>query len=454
MNKYFNRFLSGLIPRSSATEVRFPKITNFQFTRILMMIGITLSITAIAQAQQVFVANLSGAQEVPAVTTSGKGVCQVVLNAAQTQITVNCRYSGLSSSANAAHIHGNGAVGATAPVLFNFGTVSGTSGTITPAAITVTAQQVADLRANKLYANIHTANNPSGEIRGQIHVANANYDDYDGDGRNDPTVFRPTEGVWYSQLSLSGAAKYQNWGLGTDLTASNADFDGDGISDYAVIRVNQTNGQLTTYILQSETNSLRVEQFGNAALGDQIGTGDFDGDGKFDVGVFRNGLWIFIQSSTGAVGYFNWGKAGDIPVQGDFDADGKNDFAVIRAESGQYVWYIFQSSNGQPRYVPFGLTTDTPLNRSDFDGDGKSDISVRRTINGGHYYYTLRSSDGQVSITQWGITNDTLRFGDYDGDGKTDLGAVRNQNDNFFWYVLQSSNSQMRNYYWGKTGDR
>ncbi len=425
---------------------------NFKY--LMMMIGFIVSTAAIAQAQQVFVANLSGAQEVPAVSTSGKGVCQVVLNAAQTQITVNCRYSGLSSSANAAHIHGNASVGATAPVLFNFGTVSGTSGTITPAAFSVTAQQVADLRAQKMYANIHTANNPNGEIRGQLHIANVAYNDYDGDGRTDPTVFRPSDGIWYSQLSLGGGVKYQNWGLGTDITAQNFDFDGDGLSDYATIRVNQTNGQLTTYILQSETNSVRVEQFGNAAFGDQIGTGDFDGDGKFDVGIFRNGLWIFIQSSNGAVGYFNWGKAGDIPAQGDFDGDGKSDFAVIRDESGQYVWYIFQSSNGQPRYVPFGLTTDTTLNRSDFDGDGKSDITVRRTIGGNHYYYTLRSSDGQVSITQWGIANDVLRFGDYDGDGKTDLGAIRTENGNYVWYVLQSSNGLLRNYYWGKTGDR
>ncbi len=427
---------------------------SISFKRFLMMIGFIISTAAIAQAQQVFVANLSGAQEVPAVITSGKGVCQIVLNAAQTQIAVNCRYSGLSSSANAGHIHGSGSVGANAPVLFNFGPVSGTSGSITPAPINVTAQQVADLRANKLYVNVHTANNPNGEIRGQLHVSNALTNDYDGDGKTDPTVFRPTEGVWYSLLSLSGAAKLQNWGLGTDITANNADFDGDGISDYAAIRISQTTGGLTVYILQSETNSMRVEQFGNAALGDQIGTGDFDGDGKFDVGIFRNGLWIYIESSSGAVRYFNWGTNGDFPTQGDFDADGKNDFAIVRAVSGQFVWYIRQSSDGQAKIIPFGLTTDTVLNRSDFDGDGKSDLTVRRTVNGSHFYYTLRSSDGQTSVTQWGIANDTLRFGDYDGDGKTDLGVSRTEGGSFVWYILQSSNNQMRNYYWGTTGDR
>ncbi|MBS1794072.1 MAG: CHRD domain-containing protein [Acidobacteria bacterium] len=427
---------------------------NKNLKRLAMMIGVVLSTAAFSQAQQVFVANLSGAQEVPAVATGGKGVCQAVLNAAETQLTVNCRYSGLSAAASAAHIHGTAAIGATAPVLFDFGTVSGTSGTIAPAPINVTAQQVAELRANRMYANIHTANNPNGEIRGQLHVANAIWDDYDGDGRTDPTVFRPAEGIWYSQLSLTGATKYQNWGLGTDLTALNADFDGDGISDYAAIRISQTTGAITVYILQSETNSMRVEQFGNAAFGDQIGTGDFDGDGKFDVGVFRNGLWIYIESSTGAVRYFNWGTTNDIPIQGDFDADGKNDFAVVRSENGNYFWYIRQSSNGQAKIIQFGLVGDTILNRSDYDGDGKSDITVCRAVNGTYFYFTLRSSDNQVTTTPWGVTDDALRFGDYDGDGRTDLGVIRTENGNYVWYIRQSSNNQMRNYYWGKTGDR
>jgi hypothetical protein len=88
--------------------------TNFKY--FLMVVGFIVSTAAMSQAQQVFVANLSGAQEVPAVTTNGKGVCQVILNAAQTQISVNCRFSGLSDSATTAHIHGNTAVGATAQV--------------------------------------------------------------------------------------------------------------------------------------------------------------------------------------------------------------------------------------------------------------------------------------------------------------------------------------------------
>lgn len=73
------------------------------FERFLILIGIIISTAAISHAQQVFVAHLSGAQEVPAVSTSGKGVCKIILNAPQNQITVNCQYSGLSRDANVAY---------------------------------------------------------------------------------------------------------------------------------------------------------------------------------------------------------------------------------------------------------------------------------------------------------------------------------------------------------------
>lgn len=425
-----------------------------KYFKIVLITIFFIGSAMIAQAQQVFVANLSGAQEVPAVSTSGKGVCKVVLNAAQTQITVTCNYSGLSSSANAGHIHGNGSVGVNAPVLFNFGTVSGTSGTIAPPPFTVTAQQVADLRTNKFYVNIHTANNGGGEIRGQLKVANAHPEDFDGDGRRDLTIFRPSNEIWYSKLSLNGSLKAQPWGLSTDIIILNPDFDGDGLADYAAIRVDQLTGEATTYILQSLTNTLRAEVFGNAALGDEIRVGDYDGDGKSDVGVFRNGLWIYIESSTGITRYFNWGQSGDIALGGDYDGDGKSDFTVVRDTAGKYFWYIRQSSNGQLRAVQFGQTGDFVFTRNDFDGDGKSDLTVVRTNGGANDFYTLRSSDGQVSYFRWGLSTDILLLGDFDGDGKTDYGVRRNQNDAFFWYIYQSSNNQFRAEQWGASGDR
>ena len=50
--------------------------------------------------------------------------------------------------------------------------------------------------------------------------------------------------------------------------------------------------------------------------------GDYDGDGKSDVAVFRDGAW-FILNSSGGSQFVGFGMAGDVPVPGDYDGDGE-----------------------------------------------------------------------------------------------------------------------------------
>src|SRR5215213_5889120 len=90
--------------------------------KLLLISGLLLFSAISAAAEQRFVASLSGAQEVPANASAGKGTCTIVLNTAQTQITLNCTFSGLGSAASAAHIHGNAAVGVNAPILITTAT--------------------------------------------------------------------------------------------------------------------------------------------------------------------------------------------------------------------------------------------------------------------------------------------------------------------------------------------
>lgn len=412
-----------------------------------------------AQAQQKFVAALNSLQQVPPAGSAARGTCKVTVftTTAMPQLHVSCQYSGLSSGITSGHIHGNAAPGQTAGIVLNFNlSTTTTSGGFTffdP--IDITPAQVAEIRAKRWYIDLHTANFPNGEIRGQIKVVALDYDT-DGDSRTDAIVYRPSNGSAYALRSTNNSFSVFNSGFATD-TPIFADFDGDGIADSGVIRIDVATGAATTFINQS-TDGFRAVQFGNAALNDQPALGDYDGDGKFDIAVYRvsNGIWYILQSSNNQPRYEYWGQPdSDLPCPGDYDRDGKTDLCVIRTENERLVWYIRRSSDNQSRRVVWGLSRDLyfPANPPDVDGDGATDIMVTRIANGQIFYYALRSSDDSLFALQWGLATDRIRFGDYDADGKTDFAALRAINNQLVWFVRQSSDNQTRVFNWGLPDD-
>jgi len=424
---------------------RFFLVTKF-------VLGILLLATP-ALADQKFVANLSGVQEVPANNSTGKGVCSITLNSVETEISINCTYSGLSGAPSAARLYGNAPVGTNGSMLFDLTSVTGGfSGTFS-----VTAGQVADLRAKKWYINVHTKQFNNGEIRGQIKNIETVFD-ADGDGRSDVYVFRQSNNTFYIQRSLDGGYQEQQFGQGSDIGSLLGDFDGDGKADLFSVRVNQKNGSATIFILNSSDDTTRVVQWGNAFLSDEPAPADYDGDGKLDIALFRGstGVWYIILSSTNEPRYEYWGKPGDIPIAGDFDKDGKADLVVHRNEDEQSIFYVRRSSDGGMQRIVWGLSSDFVFSNLpvDVDGDGASDpLVIRHEFDGRRTFYALRSSDNQMYVLQWGLEFDTPIIGDYDGDGKTDFVARRDEGGQFIWYIYQSSDSQMRVAYWGLATD-
>ncbi|HEY5911230.1 MAG TPA: TIGR03118 family protein [Verrucomicrobiae bacterium] len=112
-----------------------------------------------------FTVLMNGASELPAVTTPATAVG--TLSLAGSNLSYRISFSGLSGPATAAHIHGGTATN-NAGVMVPFSNVPAAASGIISGTASLTPDQVAAIISGSAYANIHTANHGSGEIRGQV----------------------------------------------------------------------------------------------------------------------------------------------------------------------------------------------------------------------------------------------------------------------------------------------
>ncbi len=160
--------------------------------------------------------------------------------------------------------------------------------------------------------------------------------------------------------------------------------------------------------------------------------GDFNGDGRLDIGLSSGSSWFTCLSTgtTFASCTNSLGHAGGISnnITGDFNGDGRTDIATHVSGTS---WQVCQSTKTANADVNFdcGSAYWTGPNATvdkvvvgDFNGDGRTDLA---TFINATTYQVCMSTGTNFSCTNWSMSNYNdmadLVTGDFDGDGKTDL---------------------------------
>lgn len=268
---------------------------------------------------------------------------------------------------------------------------------------------------------------------GQIHSA-----DFDGDGRVDYALFRPSTGVWYIYFSGPGTTVAYAFGQQGDIPVP-ANMTGDGRAELVLWR--PWSGE---WIVRRWDGTTYTMQWGQ--IGDVPVPMDTNGDGYAEPTVFRQpntagltwGRW-YVRTSDTTNFWVDWGEQGDIPLARDFNGDGRDDFGIYRSTNG--TWYIAYQGGGS-RTIQWGIWGDVPLT---YRSGGRYHIGVWRPTNGTFYQYDLVSNT--TSSLQWGEPGDVPRLADTDGNGVSERIVYRPREGIWWnydrWFGLR----------WGDPGD-
>jgi hypothetical protein len=242
--------------------------------------------------------------------------------------------------------------------------------------------------------------------------------------------------------------------------STGSDINGDGRDDI-VVGYDQGNANMTLFGWRGAPNGISGNPVSQWSSGPgnwenyraRFVTGDFDGDGKSDVAAFydygggRTGLWVFTATATGFTldlkwdsGPGNWDSNQAKYVTGDFNGDGKTDIGAFYYYGGGQTKLVLMTSTGGG-FTRSDSWLSGPGNwendrarfvAGDFNGDGKADIAAFYDYSGartGLWQFTSNGTGFTLDLKwdsgpgNWDSGRAKYVAGDFNGDGKTDIGG-------------------------------
>lgn len=184
-----------------------------------------------------------------------------------------------------------------------------------------------------------------------------------------------------------------------------------------------SNGQV--FLRNSNTTGNANFSFAFGVAGDQVISGDWDGDGIDTVGVYRNGVFFLKNSNT--IGFaditFAFGTPGAQPLAGDWDGDGVDTIGTF--DNGTFSLRNSNSSGAPDAVYTLGIAGDVAI-AGDWNADGADTTGVFRPSNGLIFLKNSNTTGFADIVIVFGVPNDRPVAGDWNADGTDTIGVYRN----------------------------